>query len=105
MSPEQRGIAKSVMNQFTNGNKARSQCSYDDKIKPHEDGGPPVVLLDVNAMTEGLSTKTLDVIANSGSTAKSKPWIPLMIEQLLEFGETRGIYLPEHILLFTQKLH
>ena len=55
-------------------------------------------------MTEGLSTKMLDVIANSGSTAKSKPWIPLMIEQLLEFGVTRGIYLPEHILLCNFKI-
>jgi len=84
VSPDQRNMASSVMNQFTNGNKVRSQCSYNDKIKPHEDGGPPVALLDVNAMTEGLSSKalSLDVIANSCSTSKSKPWIPLMIELL-----------------------
>ena len=87
------------MNQFTNGNKVRSQCTYDDKTKAHTEGGPPVVLLDIHTMADGLSTKMLDIIANSGSRALSKPWIPLAIEQMIMFSKNKGIFLPEHILL------
>ena len=87
------------MNQFTNGNKVRSQCTYDDKTKAHTEGGPPVVLLDIHTMADGLSTKMLDIIANSGSRSHSKPWIPIVIEQMITFSKNKGIFLPEHILL------
>ena len=54
-SYNQRQQISSLMNQFTNGNKVRSQCTYDDKIKAHTEGGPPVVLLDIHTMADGLS--------------------------------------------------
>ena len=50
-------------------------------------------------MADGLSTKMLDIIANSSSRALSKPWIPLAIEQMRMFSKNKGIFLPEHILL------
>ena len=91
--------ANSLMNQFTNGNKSRTQVSFADKTKPHSMGGPPVVLLDVKHMAVGLQTKALATIANEAKSVLAAPWIPLMLEQILAYTKERGIYLPEHVLL------
>ena len=99
VSKGQTSRANSLINQFTNGNKQRTQVSFADKTKPHSMGGPPVVLLDVHHMTVCLQTKSLSIIANSAKPISAAPWIPLMLEQVLTYTKDRGIYLPEHALL------
>ena len=99
------GKIQSILNTFTNGDdKNRTYISFNDKCKPHINGGPLTTLLNPNTLCPLQSTKWFYEIAfNYPLDMREPTWRNEWVDTMVAYAKHFGLFHPDHILMSTIK--